>query len=191
MIDPLTGLPFPEAISSPRTESIRSRLTFWQQRHGPISRDFQTTRQTRRARDAFDQINVRVDHSFGSLGRLFGRWSGQPGDASTPRFVTVDPSVSDAFGQNIVIGFDAGKSNFFNSLRFGHTQQNTGSENTLPEGLTPSSLGFPENQFQVMQGVSGYRILEFRTTQRDSMDSGKEEVHLETTNHGSTKSLMV
>ena len=153
VIDPLTGLPFPgNIIPQNRIDPIAANILATTPR--PNLSGFPNYTANTPSTRRFDQINVRVDHSFGSLGRLFGRWSGQPGDASTPRFVTVDPSVSDAFGQNIVIGFDAGKSNFFNSLRFGHTQQNTGSENTLPEGLTPSSLGFPENQFQVNpQGV--------------------------------------
>jgi hypothetical protein len=71
--------------------------------------------------------------------------------------------VTDAFGKNIVVGFDAGKNRFFNSLRFGHTTQKTGSLNTLPEGLTPQSLGFHENQFQVNPqgvyfGIPNFRI---------------------------------
>ena len=162
VIDPLTGLAFPgNVIPASRIDPIATNILNLTPKPN-ISGFPNYTANTPNSR-SFDQINVRVDHSFGTLGRLFGRWSGQPGDSSTPRFVTVDPSVSDAFGQNLVIGFDAGTAKFANGIRFGYTAQKTGSVNTVPDGVTPQSLGFPSNQFQanpqgVFVGIPNFRV---------------------------------
>jgi hypothetical protein len=114
----------------------------------------------------FDEGNVRVDHYFRSFARLFGRWTYQPTDISTPKFVNVDQPVTHASAQNVVIGFDTNTVRFFNSLRFGHTRFDSYSLNTVPAGLTPQSLGFPLDEFQAepkgqFHGIPNFQIANY------------------------------
>lgn len=162
IIDPTTGQAFPgNIIPQSRIDPIAANILALTPL--PNLAGFPNfTANTSNSR-SFDQVNVRVDHNIGSIGRLFGRWSGQPGDSSVPRFVTVDPSISDAFGQNVVVGFDAGSGRFFNAIRFGYTTQKTGSLNTVPEDVTPQNLGFPSDEFQanprgIFIGIPNFRV---------------------------------
>jgi hypothetical protein len=148
IIDPETGMPFPNNTIPPqRIDPIAKNILRIIPEPTTTSGYPNHTVNTGTDRP-YNQINVRVDQNFGSFARLFGRYSVQPSKYFTEAFGTIDPSSSSATNTNIVAGFDANTARFFNSVRFGHTRQNNKSENLIPAGITPASLGFPLNAYQ-------------------------------------------
>lgn len=147
IIDPTTGQPFQgNIIPADRIDPIAANIL--KLAPGPNVPGFPNYVADTSTSRPFDQYNVRIDHNFGSFGRLFGRWSRQNSDNSAPAFVVLNPSSTHGTGTNIVVGFDASSSVFFNSVRFGYTASTLISPNILPAGVTPQSLGFPLNDFQ-------------------------------------------
>ena len=68
----------------------------------------------------------------------------------------------------MAIGFDANTAHFFNSLRFGHTRYDAYTQNNVPSGLTPQSLGFPLDQYQAdpkgqFFGIPNFQIANYAT----------------------------
>lgn len=161
IIDPATGQPFAgNVIPTSRIDPIAANIlnlmpTPNQQGFPNYVKNVPTTH-------PFDQVNARGDHYMRSFARLFGRWSYQPTDITTPSFVTVDDNVLEAAAHNVVVGFDANTSHFFNSLRFGHTRLDNYTQNTAPAGLTPQSLGFPLDQYQARPSSQFYGIPNFQ-----------------------------
>ena len=64
-------------------------------------------------------------------------------NVSSPAFVVVDPNLTHASGQNVVVGFDANTVHFFNSIRFGHTRYDAFAQNTVPAGLDTADSRLP------------------------------------------------
>src|SRR6185437_873572 len=114
IIDPTNGQAFPgNIIPSTRLDPIA--LNVLKLTPSPNIPGFPNYTQNVSTTHSFDQANVRVDHYFGSVGRLFGRWTYQPTDLSSPAFVNIDPPTTHGSGQNVVIGFDANAAHFFNA----------------------------------------------------------------------------
>jgi hypothetical protein len=161
IIDTLTGQPFPNnIIPSNRLSPIA--LNVLKLTPTPNVVGFPNYTQNVSTTHSFDQANVRVDHYFGSLGRLFGRWTYQPTDVRSPAFVTIGPPTTHGSAQNVVIGFDASTPHFYNAVRFGHTRFDDLSPNNAPPDTTPQTLGFPLDQFQANPGGQWYGIPNFQ-----------------------------
>lgn len=78
----------------------------------------------------------------------------------------MNPTKVHALSENMVIGFDANATRFFDSARFGHTRFNSDSLNITPGGLTPQSLGFPLDAFQASPkgdfvGIPNFQIVKY------------------------------
>jgi len=165
IIDPNNGLPFPgNIIPQSRIDPIAANVLNLIPK--PNESGFPNFTKNVPNSQTFDQGNARLDHYFASFARLFGRWTYQPTNISTPNFVTVDPPLTQGTAQNVVVGFDANTVHFFNSVRFGHTRFDGYSQNTVPAGLTPQSLGFPLDQYQAepkgqFHGIPNFRIANY------------------------------
>jgi len=165
IIDPNGGQPFPGNII-PQTRLDPIALNVLKLTPTPNEPGFPNYTKNVPNTHPFDEGNVRVDHYFRSFARLFGRWTYQPTDVGSPNFVTVDPPLTHASAQNVVIGFDSNTVHFFNSLRFGHTRYDSYSQNTVPDGVTPQSLGFPLDQYQAQpkgqfHGIPNFQIANY------------------------------
>jgi hypothetical protein len=148
IINPATGLPFPGNVI-PADQLSPIAVNMLKLTPQPNVPGFPNYTANTSNNHPFNEYNVRVDHDFRTLGRLFGRWSYQPGDSDSAPFVVLNPSSTHAVGTNVVVGFDASTSGFSNSVRFGHDRASLISPNIDPHGVTPQSLGFPLDAYQV------------------------------------------
>ncbi len=165
VLDPTTGAAFPNnTIPQSRIDPIAANVL--KLIPSPNLSGFPNFTKNTSTTRSFNQVNARADHNFGSFARMFGRFSMQPTDVSSPNFVTVDSSGTHALAENVVIGFDASTPSFFNSFRFGHSRVNADSQNLGPAGLTPQGLGFPLDQFQANPkgdffGIPNFQIVRY------------------------------
>ena len=164
---PQRGVPFPgNVIPTNRLDPIA--LNVLKLTPAPNESGFPNYTENVTSTHPFDQANVRIDHYFRSFARLFGRWTYEPTNVASPAFVNVDPSSTNGSAQNVAIGFDANTAHFFNSLRFGHTRYDAYTQNNVPSGLTPQSLGFPLDQYQAdpkgqFFGIPNFQIANYAT----------------------------
>ena len=157
IIDPNTGQPFPgNIIPTNRLDPIA--LNILKLAPSPNRPGYPNYTQNVPSTHPIDQGNIRIDHYFQSSARLFGRWTYEPVNVSSPAFVVVDPNSTHGSGQNVVVGFDANTVHFFNSVRFGHTRYDALAQNTVPAGLTPQTLGFPLDSLQATPSGQFYGI---------------------------------